>query len=269
MALLFAVVAACSTDASGKQSQQGGYAVGRVTFEGGGPITGDVQDYTINISGVSEAGVNVYYTPIVKNGGYRQKLVPGQFRFGYSNIKVKFGDNVYTLELVPVGPNWNKNQDAADGIVQDFVWKPTGLGERVDGKPDPNNATNWHGLSIGMQYQMYRSDIKQSTKPLPDGTKLVFTLTPTSKSIDGRDLQPIIVERVWRLNDVRQSDDLNDLPVATYEITGIAKLPDGSTKPILVQSIGRDPGFVAKGIVPVMPGSSGGMWKMPFGWVTD
>lgn len=226
-----------------------------------------MQDISINIEGVSEAGEKIYYTPIVKNGAYKQRLVAGQFRFGRGRIKVKFGDTVYTFDLVPVGPNWAKSQDAADGIVQDFVWKPTGLRETYGAKPDPNNATHWHGLNIGMRFQTYRSDTGKPPTVLPAGTKLVFTLKPTSKSIDGRDLKPITVERDWTNN---RNDDINDLPPANYELTGIAKLPDGTTRPILLQGAGDYPKFVAQGVVTVgYDNILGGMWKQPFGWVTD
>ncbi|MEO5961550.1 MAG: hypothetical protein ABIR80_20760, partial [Opitutaceae bacterium] len=105
---------------------------------------------------------------------------------------------------------------------------------------------------------------------LPEGTKLVFTLKPTSKSIDGRDLKPIVVERDWRPKAGTMNDDLNDLPPATYELTGIAKLPDGTTRPILLQGKGVYPKFAEMGVVTVeYDGILGGMWKQPFGWVTD
>ncbi|MBL9190222.1 MAG: hypothetical protein JNK23_22260 [Opitutaceae bacterium] len=246
------------------------HAIGRVTFEGGKPITGDVQDYHISIEGVSEAGEKISYSPIVKNGAYKQRLVPGDYRFGRARIMVKFGETVYTLELVPVGPNWNKSQDAAEGIVQDFVWKPTGLRETYGAKPDPNNATHWHGLNLGMRFQTWRSDANKAATVLPAGTKLLFTLKPTSKSIDGRELQPITVEREWRPKDSITNHDLNDLPPANYELTGIAKLPDGTTRPILLQGQGVYPKFVTQGVVTVTYDNIlGRMWKQPFGWVTD
>jgi hypothetical protein len=154
--------------------------------------------------------------------------------------------------------------------VQDFVWKPTGLRDTYGATPDPNNATHWHGMSVGMRFLTWREDTKKAPAMLPAGAKLVFTLTPTSKSIDGRDLQPIVVERDWRPNDVTPNDDLNDLPVANYELTGIARLPDGTTRPILLQGKGNYPNFVEKGNVTVAYDSiSGGLWKQPFGWVTD
>lgn len=253
-----------------EQTPQRRFAIGRVTLEGGKPLTGDIQDTVVSISGVSEAGEKVYYTPIIRNGAYKQKLVAGQFRFSTGKIKVRFGETIFTYDLVPVGQNWNKSQDADDGIVQDFVWKPTGQRETYGTKPNPNNATHWHGLNIGLRFQTWRSDIGKAPTVLPAGTKLVFTLKPTSKSIDGRTLQPIVVERDWRPKDITPNDDLNDLPPATYELTGVAKLPDGSTRPILLQGKGVYPKFATSGNVTLEhDGILGGMWKQPFGWVTD
>lgn len=269
--LSFVMSASGPAAVSAELAPKPGYAIGRVSFAGGQPITGDIQDYNISITGISEAGANISYSPIVKNGSYKQKLVPGQYRFSQlSSIKVKFGDKDYTFYLVPVGKHWNKSQDAADGIVQDFVWKPTGQRETYGAQPNPNNATHWHGMSIGMRFQTWRSDTNKAPTVLPEGSQLIFTLKPTSKSIDGRDLAPITVVRDWRPKDLTTNDDLNDLPPANYELTGIAKLPDGSTRTILLQGRGVYPKFVETGVVTVEhDGITGGMWKQPFGWVTD
>lgn len=255
---------------SGATASVAGRAAGRITMPDGSPLSGDIRDITVVISGVSEAGEKVSYTPAVKNGAYDQKLVPGQYRFDRGTITVGFQDQPYTFDLVPVGTNWSKNQDAADGISQDFVWKPTGVAETYGAKPDPNNATHWHGLNIGMRFSIYRSDINQSSVAPPEGTRLVFTLKPTSTSIDGRELEPITVEREWRPKDVTPNDDLNDLPIANYEITGVAHGPDGSVKPILLQGPGDYPAYHDKGTITVgMDNILGGIWKPPFGWVIE
>jgi hypothetical protein len=242
-------------------------AVGKVTFEDGRPLTGDIKDIIISISGVSEAGERVQYTPIVKNGQFKQKLVPGQFRFERSAVTVRFGNQEFMLDLVPVGPNWNKNQDADEGIVQDFVWKPTGQAETYGEKPNPNNATHWHGMHAGVRFATYREDQKAAAVAPPEGTKLVFTLTPLSKSIDGRDLEPIVFEREWRPKDVTPNDDLNDFPPANYELTGVAKFPDGSTKDIVFQGTGDYPNYVSKGKVPLEKDNILNAYaKQPFSW---
>ncbi len=261
----------CHLSAAGAPEQpRKNYAIGRVTLEDGQAIAGDVDDIILDIYGVSEAGEKVQYTPAVKNGAYKQKLVPGQFAFNLGKIKVKFGEKVFTFSLTPVGKNWNKNQDAEDGIVQDWIWRPTGPAETYGAKPDPNNATHWHGMNVGLHFQGWRSDKKTSSARLPEGTKLVLTLTPTSKCIDGRELPPVTLERAWRPKDITPNDDLNDLPPANYEMTGVAQLPDGSSRPMFFQGRGDYPKFVAKAQLPLEPdGYVNGMWKQIVGWVTD
>lgn len=245
-------------------------AAGRITLEGGKPITADVDDYLISIHGVSEAGEKVRYSPAVKSGAYKQKLVAGQYKFNPAKIKVRFGETVFTLPLAPVGKRWNKDQDAEEGIVQDFIWKPTGQAETYGRKADPNNHTHWYGMSLGMQAQGWREDLKKAPAKLPAGSKLVFTLTPLSPGIDGRELQPLAIERDWKPDALTPNDDLNDLPPANWEITGVAKLPDGSTKPILFQGRGNYPGYVTKGSVPLeMDKLTGGYWKQLMGWVIE
>lgn len=247
-----------------------GRATGKVTMPDGSPLTGDIRDISITIHGVSDAGERVSYSPAVKNGAYNQKLVPGQFRFENCRITVGFQGTKFTFPLVPVGSNWNKDQDAADGIEQDFVWMPTGQAETYGAKPDPNNHTHWYGLNIGMKFNIYREDLKQASIVPAEGTKLVFTLTPTSKSIDGKDLEPLTIEREWRLKGGTRNDDLNDLPIATYEITGVAQGQDGSTKTILFQGPGDYPNHTAKGTVKVeFDNILGGLAKPPFGWVIE
>jgi len=247
------------------------FATGRVTMADGSPLTGDVADIAISISGVSTAGERVSYTPIVRNGRFRQRLAPGQYSFQRSTVTLRFEDKEYRLALVPVGNNWSKNQDAADGIVQDFIWKPTGRAETYGDTPDPNNHTHWHGMHAGMRFAGWREDLNALAQRPPAGTKLTFTLTPLSKSIDGRTLQPIVFVREWRTDAGTPNDDLNDFPPANYDITGFAQLPDGTTKPIVFQGAGNYPNFVTRGKIPLTKDNilGGGYWKQPFTWAVN
>lgn len=254
-------VAACA--------QQKNIASGKITLANGQPIPVEVDEVVILIHGVSEAGERASYTPAVKKGAYRQKLAAGQFRFDSGSIKIPFNGVLFTLPLEPVGKLWNKNQDSADGIVQDFVWKPTGAANLNGAKPDPGNHTHWYGMTLGMSFQEHRGDLQKPTVKLPAGTKLLFTLTPKSKSIDGRELEPTTIERNWDPKEYYPKHDLYDLPPANYEITGIAKLPDGSTRTILFQGRGDYAKFVTTGQVPLEPEAPQGYWKQAMGWATD
>lgn len=259
--LVSLVVAASAADIKPQKN----IAAGRVTLPGGQPITADVDDIQLTVQGVSEAGERVSYSPVVKNGAYRQKLAPGQYSFYQGRIKVNFEGTLFTLPLEPVGKLWNKKQDAEEGIVQDFVWKVTGAATYGE-KPNPNNHTHWYGLNLGMAFQGFRSDLGKPAVKLPDGTKLLFTLTPLSKSIDGRDLQPVTIVREWHPDASYPNDNLNDLVPASYEITGEAKLPDGSTRQILFQGRGDYPKYVTKGKVPLEPDNYGAYWFQLMGW---
>jgi hypothetical protein len=268
------VSAAEPAPAAGAQSTaapvkaESGFIVGRVVGEDGKPIA-VAEDISINVYGVSEAGEKVSYSPAVKaDGTYRQKLVPGSYRIGRSMIKVRHGEDVFSFPLVPEGNLYKKDRDAADGIEQNFVWKVTGSTQ--EGEADPNNHTHWHGMSIGMRFNTYRDDLKKGTTAPPAGTKLIFTLTPTSKCIDGRELKPVEIERQWDPSEIFPNKDLNDLPPADYTITGVARMPDGSTRKILLQGSGDYPAFKQSAKAPLQVDKIiGTMAKPPIGFVID
>lgn len=258
----------------GPTQAKAGYITGKVTMpDGKTPPTGQIKDIAISIYGVSEAAEKVSYSPAVKpDGTYSQKVSGGQYAFSSSKITVIFnGTAEFTLPLEPVGNLWNKNRDAAEGIAQDFVWKPTGVTPYGQSNgADTKNHTHWYGMSVGMAWQTYRSDIKKGATPPPDGTKLVFTCTPKSKSIDGSDLQPIVKELTFDSKKIYPNEDIADLPPADYEITGVAKLPDGSSKPILLQGVGDYPNFVTTMKAKLeRDGIIGGYFKLNAGYGID
>ena len=79
----------------------------------------------------------------------------------------------------------------------------------------------------------YREDIKSVPKTIPDGTKLLFTFKATGTVVDGTTLSnPIVVERTYTA-DFRGYYDAADLPPASYELSGTATLPDGSSVPLV------------------------------------
>jgi hypothetical protein len=213
-----------------------GYAAGRITMADGQPLRGEVKDISVSISGVSEAAERVQYAPAVKpDGTYRQKLAPGQYVFNASTITVVYQNGEHRLPLEPVGAAWNKNRDAEEGIVQDFLWKVTGPTPYGQSEGlDTNNATHWYGMSIGLRPDGWRNDTNAAPTSIPDGTRMTFTLEATGPAIDGRELEPIVVERSFK-NTGWNSLDLADIPPAPYRLSGVATLPDGSTKPLLLQ----------------------------------
>ena len=237
----------------------GGVISGKVTYADGKPIDAPGADISINIYGVSTAGEKVSYSPAVKaDGTYRQKAVPGSYRFNNMNtVKVTFDGQNVLLPLEPIGSNWSKDQDVADGIVQDFVLKLTGRTPNGNGSQD--NFTDWYGVSIKPMYSGYRNDLKQSTKPLPEHTKLTFNLKPTGPRIDGKPAEPVTVEREYTNYGVKPSL-LNDLPCADYDMTGTITFPDGTTKPMVFEV--KYAQFQPVQPVKFSTGSSTGFWPV-------
>ncbi len=222
-----------------------GSAVGRITMAEGQPLRGEVKDISISISGVSAAAERVQYSPAVKpDGTYRQKLAPGQYVFNMSTITVLYQNGEHRLPLEPVGTAWSKNRDAEEGIVQDFLWKVTGPTPYGQSEGlDTNNATHWYGMSIGLRADGWRNDTNAAPTAIPDGTKMTFTLEATGPAIDGRQLEPIVVERTFD-NRSLSNLDIADVPPAPYRLSGTATLPDGSTKPLLLQGHDEYPAYV-------------------------
>jgi hypothetical protein len=225
---------AAGASGSAAVGKQAGFASGRITMPDGKPITAPGASIAISINGVSEAGERVHYSPVIKpDGTYKQKLAPGAYAFSTGSVEVDYEGQHYRFALDPVGSDYKKNRESAEGITQDFVWRTTG--EKPGSDHNVNNHTNWFGGSVGVRFNGWRNDINKAPTAPPDGTPITFTLKPTMpKLVDGSDARTITVERKFSAQ-WGQCDALNDIPPAHYELTGVAKLPDGTTKPLLFE----------------------------------
>jgi hypothetical protein len=214
---------------------QMGHFTGRITFADGSPITLPDLEYEITIAGVTAVGENNVFKPSVgPDGTFKLRLPEGLFKPPYGTIMVPFEGKKYSLWLDPVEP-FKGTRESSSGIAQNFVWRLTGPRPHTR-NPDVNNATHWFGSSIRLIPSSFRNDIGQKVTPLADGSKIAWTLKPTSKVIDGSDGKTLTVERAWRTNG-SGFDLLNDLPAANYEISAVATLPDGSTKTLLLTDL--------------------------------
>ena len=224
-------------DASGADAgaPQPGYATGRISMADGSPISVPYDELTFSINGTAAHGENASFTPVINaDGSYRQKLSAGSFTFSggsYATIKLPYEGKKYTLQIEPVGPNWKRNRESAEGIVQDYVWKP--VGEHASSDGDVNNFTNWYGGSVGVRFGTWRQDVGVAPSKVPDGSKCIFTLKPTvGKTIDGEPAKTLTIERTFSAQWSR-CDNLHDLPIAHYELTGEVLFADGTKKPML------------------------------------
>lgn len=276
-AVLILLLGACGDDtgSSGVPESiepEAGMIVGRVTMADGSALRGQIKDVQLSVQGVSDAGERVSFSPVVKpDGSYRQEVPDGQYNFGTSRIVIIHEEVEHQFTLEPVGMYWNKNRDAADGISQDFVWKITGpTPYGVSSGKDNGNATHWYGRSIGLRPEIYREDIKQAPNPIPEGTVLTFVFKPAGTVVDGTSLNDAItVERTYSAN-FYGSYDVADLPPAGYELSGTAKLPDGSTRPLLFNGEAYASPYLATKVLKLeVDRLIGGMFKPGVTFVID
>lgn len=240
---------------------------GRVTMADGSAITAPGAKFKLTISGVSGYGERVDFNPIFKpDGTFSQKLPDGIYRTPYGTLTVKHENLLYVLPLDPVDPTGDR--ESAPGIVQNFVWRLTG--PAPDTNVDLNNHTHWNGPTIGMRFSTWRDDIGKAPPAPPAGSKLVFNLKPLAPLLDGSAGKELTIERAWREGDITPLDSLNDLPPTSYEISGTLVAPDGSSKPLLLQSKGDYPNFkpVVRMILEPYE-TTGGYFVPAISWVTD
>ena len=212
-----------------------GHFTGRVTLADGSPIRVPGVEYRITIAGVTAVGENnTFEPPVGPDGSFKLRLPPGLFKPAYGTITVPFEGKKYTLDLDPVDPV-KATRESAEGIAQNFVWRLTGPKPGAP-NPDVENATHWFGSSVRLIFQAHRADTGQNVKPLPDGSKITWTLKPLSKLLDGSEAKPLTVERKSHER-VSAFDALNDLPATNYEVSAVASLPDGSTKRLLLEDM--------------------------------
>jgi PDZ domain len=219
---------------------QPGFAVGRITLPDGSPLPASVVGVRIWINGVTTAGRDVSYEPLVQPDGiYRQALAAGQYRFSTGYVSARHGGKTFEVPLEFVGDLATRSRDAADGLVQDFVWKATGATARALALgPDPSNHTHWYGTRIATSPGGWRGDFddrggrvnrSRADRLIPEGSKVTLTLRPLTASIDGRAVAPVTIERLVPGN---VGANFHDLAPADYELTGVATLPDGRRTPL-------------------------------------
>jgi hypothetical protein len=244
-----------------------GHFTGRITLADGSPISLKGVKYKITIVGVTAAGERSGFFPVVApDGTFKLRLPTGLYSPAHGTITYPFEGKNYTVRLDPIDPVEGM-QEGAQGIVQNFVWRLTG--PRPDKEnPDVNNATHWFGVTYSHVLQPYRRDTGKSVLPPPDKTDIIWTLKPVSKLADGSEAKPLTIERKWRDSLATPWDALNDVPPANYEVSAIAKLPDGSTKPVLLTTNTRE--FKASASLILEPYVNGGEIVAPtIYWVVE
>jgi hypothetical protein len=213
-----------------------GYALGRVLGQDGKPITASGAAPVLTLRGVSKKEkLIVEYSPKPDSqGNYQQQLEEGVYYGITGELQLPFNGKMYYLALDPVQDNI-ANQNSADGIVQDFVWKLSGVRPRHEA--DPANHNNWYGGTVDLLYQFYRSDLKRSVPSPPEETRVVLTLTPISPLADGSPGKVLTFNRVYsHAMPALDNEHLADVPLAVYTISGVELMPDGTKQPLLFKT---------------------------------
>lgn len=210
------------------------YLVGRVLGADGKPVALDGVRMEVQVNGfLADSLASITETVEVnRDGTYVKKLRKGTYRQPTARIEFPFRRATYRLPLVPVR-GVSGQQESADGIVQDFVWRLTG--PRPGVRAEKNRPDTWLGGSAVLEYHSLRPDVGRVVRPAPAGTKVVITLTPTGPLADGSAGKPIQVTRTYNPTDTALNDALVvDLPLAHYQIAAEEQFPDGRRQPMLL-----------------------------------
>lgn len=205
-----------------KSTAKPGYAVGRIYGEDGKPIAIEDVEYHILMTGVSTKGGEKIGSGPQPNadGRYEQKLVDGIYEVS-AFIMVPWDGKAFRYDLAPL--QRKGNQESAKGVVADFQWRLSGAISQL--YKDPKTSSHWYGAAVTVKPEYAPGNP-------PKGTVYHLTVTPAGKLIDGSEGKPLKFERNY--NDLYgEIDDLNDIPVGKWKLSGTMKPPGGADKPLV------------------------------------
>lgn len=224
--------AAASPAAPATTTPKAGTASGRVTDAAGKPIEGAV----IYVQGTTyEGGEEIELDARSKaDGTYSLRLPPGRYHV-FGDVNVDFQGETYSYDLLPKDGDDN-DQDSDEGVVEDLVWRATGLRSP---QLDEDDESSYIGASIQVWspywYQFDTGD--GSGQPdIPDGSVTTLTLTPKGPAIDGTTPKPKVASIEWPSPAVHA---FMDIPVGVYALTGTITLPDGTEHPLTLSTYWR------------------------------
>lgn len=212
--------------ADGGTKRRPGRARGRVTGPDGRPIHVPGSHVDIMIQGLTAAAENAGVSPRVgADGTYDVALPPGNYQvWGY--VRLTFEGQSYRLPLDPL-EDQSVSQDSTAGVVMDFVWKLTG--KKPNATAEPSNWANYYGATVSLVFGGWRDDMKKAVGKPPQGTKAVFTLVPRGPLVDGTAGKTLTFEREYdKLLGGLAENNLSDIPLGSYTLTGFEAWPDGS-----------------------------------------
>lgn len=207
------------------------YVVGRALTMANRPLSG----VEISIFGSTARGDRVHFqTRTNAQGLYSQRVPDGIYGVGAS-LKTRYNNFNYQFALHPEDGKTGVNLDAAPGIVKNFRWKISGLkpGETAGTAGSHTEPNKYYGgaLSVSSREKGFGGVVY-----FPAGSKLVLSLVPRAKRIDGSTGSPVFFGVSFPENSTRSlSYYASNIPVGLYTLKAALRRADGTTAPLLVK----------------------------------
>ena len=217
------------------------HARGRVVGQNGKPVNVPGVRISIKFYGISHETtrrIERSHDIAAADGQYEVKLEPGTYRPIEAVIEVPFANRYYKFDLHPLQETFGHGMESSQGLAQDFVWKLTGLKPKQPN--DPTRGESWYGATLMLRYVGYREDLKTSVPRPPDGTRLIFTMTPITPLADGTPGRTITFERAYSGPLGLDNPLLTDIPLARYTLTAEEIFPGEPERRGKVLILGED-----------------------------
>ena len=217
-------------------------AKGRVVNRAGKPLPGVV----VTISGLAMVGHTTRFSPKTNAQGVFSTPLPDGLYTTSAEVKATYNDQSYTFELHPLDGEHDVPQDSRKGIVEDYVWRLSGLkpGQAEDGE----DIRKYYGSSIiarfadmGSLYANRQGLAAHELAEFPRGFRIKLTFTPVGSMPDG------LPGRAFSFSQSYKPDgtimpyfgagfDLVDVPVGRYTVRGRLVKPDGTERSLMLNT---------------------------------
>jgi hypothetical protein len=167
--------------------------------------------------------------------GYYEITVPwGAAHFYTASAAVDYGEGRAAMGLHPSDGEVDSFA-SANGLVENWVLLPYGIGDRDGVQDQPHYSGNYYGGSFTLDYNVADSRFPDDYS-LPDGAEIEVTLTPDGPLVDGSAGRPIVIRRAVR-EDAPKLCYINNIPVGVYRVSA-RLLQNGGSAPLLLKETG-------------------------------
>lgn len=212
---------------------QPGVVSGKVTDSQGNPL-GDVDVSVKELNGAFSQD-----TKTDDQGNYRMKVDDGNYSVD-AVVNTEYNGQYYRLPLYPKDGDNSTEEPVSEGIVEDFVWKISGLEAGED--PNSEDGLDYYG---GFIQKIIVPQV--GSEGIPDlsyltGSTLRLTLTPDGPLMDGSQGKTLSGE--CTIGDNISIGEVGcamwDIPLGVYTATAEVTSPDGATQAL---DVGFDAGW--------------------------